>query len=206
MQAATQYDIRTAITADVDAVTATLAAAFLDGDLAGWLIPDREERLAVYPDYFRMFAEFFLERGQVDVTDDVNGVALWLPVGDQLELDIPDYDSRLAKICGTAVGRFVLLDMATGAHHPRKRPHHYLSHLAVHPTRQGHGVGSALLRHGHARLDREGAAAYLEATGARTVRLYGRHGYRSTTYPAPIPRGPDLFPMWRARRDRPRRP
>jgi hypothetical protein len=41
-----------------DAVTATLAEAFHGGDLAGWLIPDPAERRFVYPEYFRMFAEW----------------------------------------------------------------------------------------------------------------------------------------------------
>lgn len=183
---------------DKDAVTQTLADTFYGGDLAGWLIPDPDERRRVYPDYFRIFAEWFLVHGHVDVTAERDAVALWMPVGDRLVMDIADYDERLAKVCGTAIGRFVLLDAATDAHHPTGRPHEYLAFLAVAPARQGHGLGGALLRHRLNVLDRANTAAYLEATGDRNRRLYARHGFRAT-YQAPIIGGPSLYPMWRQR-------
>jgi GNAT superfamily N-acetyltransferase len=177
-------------------VTATLAAAFLHADLGPWLVPDPAERREVYAGYFRIFAEFFVRHGQVDVTGDLGAVALWWPVGNQLEMDIPDYGERLSKVTGTAVGRFLTLDMAMHAHHPQRRPHHYLAFLAVHPERQGQGRGSALLRHRLERLDRQGVPAYLEATSIPARAMYERFGFR-LTYPIDIPAGPTLYPLWR---------
>jgi GNAT superfamily N-acetyltransferase len=195
----TRYGIRTATAEDAGAVSATLADAFVDGDLADWLIPDRDMRLQVYPKYFQIFVEHCIEHGHVDVTDELgelDGVALWLPVGDRLALDIADYDQRLAAVCGPALHRFRHLDVATDTHHPINRPHWYLSHLAVRPARQGHRLGTALLRHRHTQLDRDGVPAYLEATGGANRRLYARHGYQ----PQPVARiapGATLYPMWR---------
>jgi GNAT superfamily N-acetyltransferase len=190
------FGIHTARLDEVGCVTATLAEGFLNGDLASWLIPDRSTRRTVYAEYFRIFAEFFLQHGQVDATEDVDAVALWWPVGRLLEMDIPNYDDRLAKVTGNAVGRFVMLDMAMHSHHPRYRPHHYLAFLAVHPDRQGEGMGSTLLKYRHERLDKEAVPAYLEATGWRNRALYERHGYRAWD-PLLIPNGPTLVPMWR---------
>jgi GNAT superfamily N-acetyltransferase len=193
----TDFGIHEARLDDVGDVTGTLAEGFLGGDLASWLIPDRQTRRVVYAEYFMMFAEFFLQHGQVDVTEDLDAVALWWPVGSKLELDIPDYDDRLAKITGSAVGRFILLDMAMHTHHPQYRPHHYLAFLAVQPDRQGEGMGTALLRYRLAQLDQQGAPAYVEATGIRNKALYERFGFR-LRYPIEIPDGPELYPMWRA--------
>ncbi|WP_432829338.1 GNAT family N-acetyltransferase [Dactylosporangium sp. CA-092794] len=192
----TRTRIRQARPLDLDDVTDTLATAFLGGDLAGWLIPDRNTRQTVYADYFRMWAEHFLQHGQVDATDDADAVALWWPAGNHLDLDIPDYETRLSKITGEAYGRFVALDMAMHMHHPHGQPHHYLAFVAVQPDRQWQGLGSALLRHRLERLDAEGTPAYLEATGPRSKALYHRHGFR-LLYPVDIPGGPELLPMWR---------
>jgi GNAT superfamily N-acetyltransferase len=193
----TDFGIHEARLDDVGDVTGTLAEGFLGGDLASWLIPDRATRRSVYAEYFMMFAEFFLQHGQVDASEDLDAVALWWPVGDKLELDIPDYDDRLAKITGGAVGRFILLDMAMHTHHPQYRPHYYLAFLAVQPDRQGEGMGTALLRYRLERLDQQGAPAYVEATGIRNKALYERFGFR-LRYPIEIPDGPELYPMWRA--------
>jgi GNAT superfamily N-acetyltransferase len=192
----TDFGIHLAGLDDVGAVTGTLAEGFLDGDLANWLIPDRRKRRSVYAGYFRIFAEFFLQHGQVDATEDLDAVALWWPVGQLLVLDIPDYDERLAKVTGDAVGRFKLLDFTMHAHHPTYRPHHYLAFLGVHPDRQGQGLGSALLQHRHQQLDQEATPAYLESTGWRNRGLYERCGYRLLG-PLLVPGGPTLVPMWR---------
>jgi GNAT superfamily N-acetyltransferase len=107
-----------------------------------------------------------------------------------------DYEHRMKEVTGSAFDRACELDAALDAHHPMD-PHHYLAFLAVHPDEQGHGIGSALLDRHHARLDRAGIPAYLEANDPRNRDLYLRHGYvcRSEIR---LPDGPPLWPMWRA--------
>jgi len=56
-------------------------------------------------------------------------------------------------------------------------PHRYLHLLAVDPTRQGSGVGSALLRTVHDLADAEGLPTLLVTFQPRNVPLYRRHGY-----------------------------
>jgi GNAT superfamily N-acetyltransferase len=190
--------IRAATKDDLDGVTETLAAAFVDGDFGPWLIPDRRERAAVYQDYFRIFAEFWLccDAGVVEASDDLRAVALWLRVGQEVELDIPDYDARLAATTGPACPRFQTLDRVMHDSHPVGQPHDYLAFLAVRPGEQCRGLGAALLRHHHGQLDAEGMPAYLEATGPRNSALYARHGYTPRP-PLPVGAGGALHPMWR---------
>ncbi|MGH6833122.1 MAG: GNAT family N-acetyltransferase, partial [Methyloceanibacter sp.] len=60
-----------------------------------------------------------------------------------------------------------------------KEPHWYLPLIGTDPAKQGNGYGSALLRHALAICDREKMPAYLEATSARNVPLYQRHGFEA---------------------------
>jgi ribosomal protein S18 acetylase RimI-like enzyme len=62
------------------------------------------------------------------------------------------------------------------SYHPHE-PHWYLPLLGVDPTRQGQGIGSALLQHAAALCDRAGQLAYLESSNPANVPLYERHGF-----------------------------
>jgi GNAT superfamily N-acetyltransferase len=73
---------------------------------------------------------------------------------------------------------------------------HYLEFLGVDPAVQGRGIGSALLVAMLERCDREGAAAFLDATSIRNRALYHRHGFRTIGELAPHG-GPTLWQMWR---------
>ncbi|HVM25627.1 MAG TPA: GNAT family N-acetyltransferase [Candidatus Limnocylindrales bacterium] len=114
-------------------------------------------------------------------TDDIAGVALWLPPGyrpsliDNLRL-VPE----MARFAGWRRLRLVT-DALEVLEERRRRhvdgPHYYLSALGVEPTRQGAGIGTALMRPVLDRCDAEGAPAYLETATARNVLLYERVGF-----------------------------
>jgi GNAT superfamily N-acetyltransferase len=146
--------------------------------------------------YFALVTPWFFDHATVYCTDDRSAAALWARVGGKFEPDIADYDARLADACGAATIRFVELDQAMPAAHPAGMPHHYLAFLAVAPARQGHGIGSQLLRTHHRLTDRHRLPTYLEATGRRNAALYARHGY-TLEQPFPIGTGPPLYPMLR---------
>jgi len=74
-------------------------------------------------------------------------------------------------------GRWAEVFMALDALHPSE-PHWYLGTLGVEPTEQGRGVGTALLRHWLARVDADGADAYLETDRADNLAFYARAGFR----------------------------
>jgi len=142
-----------------------------------------------------------LQAGSVDVAraepgGPVLGVALWhgpghgAPLGERL---------RQVPAVVRAVGlRHLSTYAAQGARYARHRPgrpHWYLEEIAVGPDARGLGVGSALLRHGLARVDAAGLPAYLEATTAASRRLYERFGFVATG-PVPV-RGPRPWAMLR---------
>jgi GNAT superfamily N-acetyltransferase len=192
--------IRDVAPVDTGEITELVAAAMSDGPVARWLTPDAEMRRRESPAYFEIFVEHAVRYGEVYATADpltgsLTGVALWFPLTSMIPPPV-DYERRLKEVAGPAFDRACRLDLAIETHHPLD-PHHYLAFLAVHPDRQNQGIGSALLERHHARLDRAGLPAYLEANDPRNRDLYLRHGYviRSVI---PLPDGPPLWSMWRA--------
>lgn len=148
---------------------------------------------------FAIHVEHALRHGHIDWTDDRMGAAVWVHQ-DPGAPEVPepdDYEARPAASAGPHLPRFQTLDRAFAESHPHT-PHHHLAFLAVHPSRQGHGLGTLLLRHHHAALDSARRPGYLEASSERSRSLYARHGYRDTGEPFTLrPDGPQMWPMWR---------
>ncbi len=80
---------------------------------------------------------------------------------------------------GRDLPRFAAGVRAIEKRHPRE-PHWYLPVVGVEPSAQGHGRGSALLRHVLARCDADRTPAYLEATSEHSRALYLTHGFEVT--------------------------
>jgi GNAT superfamily N-acetyltransferase len=184
--------------ADAAVLSQVIADAFHDLPPAHWLIADPDIRRKIFPAYFRIFVDHALASGVVHITTDLAAVALWLPVG----TDGPgppgdDYNAELAEVTGPWAGRFQAFDAELDRHHPTGTAHHHLAILAVHPGKQGQGIGTALLRAHHATLDQTGTPAYLEASSPRNRALYLCHGYAG---PGPLhlpDGGPPMWPMTR---------
>jgi predicted N-acetyltransferase YhbS len=105
------------------------------------------------------------------------------------------YERRLAAACEPYTDRFEILDKLFDAHHPTEA-HHHLAFLAIAPDKQCTGRGTALLQRHHARLNRIGLPAYLEASSSGSRDLYARHGYLQRE-PFHLPNGSAFYPMWR---------
>jgi GNAT superfamily N-acetyltransferase len=183
---------------DLDALSQVIAAAFFDLPPSRWLIPDPAARRKIFPGYFRIYVADALAHGVLHTTPSRDAAALWLPAGDDTAGPPADYAARLAAATSPWTERFVAFDAALDQRHPAGAAHRHLALLAVRPGRQGLGLGTALLRAYHHRLDRDvHAPAYLEASDGRTRRLYLRHGYADHGPPIRLPGGPVMYPMWR---------
>jgi GNAT superfamily N-acetyltransferase len=93
--------------------------------------------------------------------------------------------------------RSLRADSIIEAAHPR-RPHLYLSLLAVAPEAQRTGVGGALLGWVFEQAERLELPVYLEATKAINVPYYEGHGF-TVTGEAGLPGGARAWFMWRER-------
>lgn len=186
--------IATARAEDAAEITDLIATAFNGLDVSRWLVTDRQERYHAQFGQFALVIEHALEHGTAYLTHDRSATAVWVDRTHPIP-EPQDYDRRLRTVCGRHTERFAVLDQAFAAHHPQAG-HQHLAFVAVHPSRQQQGIGTALLEHHHAKLDRAGVPAYLEASDARTRDLYAAHGYRVISV-IDLPDGPSMWPMWR---------
>ncbi|MFI7221259.1 GNAT family N-acetyltransferase [Micromonospora maritima] len=192
----TSVTIRRATSADTDRLVSVLAEAFFDGPVADWLIPNHDDRRAVYHRYFTLALRHGLDHGHVDTTAGLSAVAIWYPRLEPPRPAPPEHQAALEAATSRYAPKFTLLEAMFDAFHPRE-PHHYLAYVAVSPGQQGCGVGAALLGSYHRRLDALGLPAYLEASNMRNRRLYLRLGYRAGP-PLLLPTsGPTIWRMWR---------
>jgi ribosomal protein S18 acetylase RimI-like enzyme len=116
-------------------------------------------------------------------TTDRAGAAIWLPPDMRASSIINSGRLLLARVHMAGWRRLAqitpslrYLDHMRARHVPSR--HYYLLALGVEPTRQGTGIGSALMRPILDRVDREGLPAYLETAHESNLSWYERHGFR----------------------------
>jgi ribosomal protein S18 acetylase RimI-like enzyme len=192
--------IRKITRADFDVVTDVLTRAFDDDPVMTYLIPQDSRRV----ERLRTMMGTALDPlthpyGETWMTEAGDGAALWNPPG-QLPHGLKDNLRLLPTMLRVAGLRgfprvMSALDRMEKKH--PKDPHYYLLAIGVDPPKQGTGVGSRLLKPMVARLDAEGAPAYLESSKESNVPLYERFGFK-VVEEMPIGKdGPSLWRMWR---------
>jgi GNAT superfamily N-acetyltransferase len=182
---------------DLSDVCVALVQAFHDDPVAGWVIPDADQRGAVLRGRFELLVEAFLRKGEVYVLEDRSGAALVVPPGVALiaEGEAEAFGERLEKVSGENAARFFELDTRKRERFP-EAPCFYLALMGVIPEQQGRGLGAALLATVLQRCDVNRTPAYLEATSASSRGLYERHGFERVGEIV-MSDGPSLWPMWR---------
>ncbi|MGW3646533.1 GNAT family N-acetyltransferase [Streptomyces sp. NPDC000878] len=198
--------IRTADERDRELVVRLLDGAFQDDPVSGWVFPDPAHRRATHPRLMAAFLDIVLAEGRVDLAEDGSACALWLSVPadahpegheEDVQGDEGDDAVQLREAVDPDNERVELIARLTAEIHPAGQAHAYLWMIAVAQDSQGRGLGAALLRHALDRCDREGVAAYLEASSARSSKLYERLGFDHLDRPLDLPDGPRMWPMWR---------
>lgn len=194
--------IRQALRGDRKVIAAVLAAAFADDPILRWVLPARTSqpnRLARYFDV--RFTRSVLPYGQAQLAvDDAVpcGAALWLPPQAQQKPGLHRLLSPLflLPVLRQDIRRAASVQQAFGSVEPRTA-HWYLLAIGVDPSRQGTGVGSALLGTGLRRCDATGVPAYLVSTQPGTISFYQRHGFQEAGGHRLPAGGPKFYPMWR---------
>jgi ribosomal protein S18 acetylase RimI-like enzyme len=145
-----------------------------------------------------------LHAGTVDVAvgadGTIMGTAVWeAPLGRGSQArhligQIPNYLRALG-----AKGAIAAIRHRAVLQRPRPRlPHWYLGEIGVSAEARGQGVGSVLLDHRLALIDRANEATYLESSTERNRALYRRHGFFDLGPITGLPSGrPEA--MWRPR-------
>ena len=196
--------IRAAGEGDRELVVRLLDAAFQDDPVSGWVFPGAEDRRAKHPGLMAAFTDIVLAAGRIDLTEDGSACALWMsmPADDDGDAE-DDGPAQVRQAVDPDNERVETIGRLTAAIHPSGRAHEYLWMIAVAPGRQGEGLGTALIESVLDRCDRERQPAYLEASSARSRKLYERLGFELAGPVLDLPEnGPAMWPMWREPRTR----
>jgi ribosomal protein S18 acetylase RimI-like enzyme len=192
--------IRRAGESDRELLVQLLDEAFQEDPVSAWVFPDPAHRRATHPRMMAAILDIVLSEGRVDLTEDGSACALWLSVPADAhpdEAEQGDDAVQLREAVEPGNERVELIGRLTSGIHPSGRAHEYLWLIAVAPDSQGRGLGTALVQQVLDRCDREGVAAYLEASNAGSRKLYERLGFDLLDRPLDLPDGPPMWPMWR---------
>ena len=176
-----------------------LGRAFDDDPISNFTFSGDFRRRRGLRSFFRaQIVHQYLPYGQVFTTEGFGGVAVWGPPDRARQgfRELLQLMPTLPYIAGKHMVKTLQLLTAVDALHP-KEPHWYLATLGTEPTRQGQGIGSALLRSALARVDTEGMPAYLESSKERNVPLYARYGFEVIDEFHGPGEAPTLWRMWR---------
>lgn len=191
--------VRRATAADVPALAQMLARAFADDPVTVWSSPPAAPRARMLERFHAARLRHLLPHGEVWMAAGAESAALWAPpnawkttLREDLELTACMLAPRIAWRLPLIARGLLGLERA----HPFKPPHWYLATLGTDPAAQGRGLGTAVLEPVLSQCDQDGVAAYLESSKARNVDYYARFGFR-TTATLRLPRGPEMWPMWR---------
>lgn len=185
---------------DIPWLIDTMLSGFVNDPLYVWLYPDLDQRRASMRATFDLMLLRGLEHGVVCCTEDRQAVAIWTPPATDLltEGDLQHWLQRLGEEAPQRVANAAEAMGSSAAHAPPV-PHWVLHSVVVHADRQGHGLGSALLRSTLGDLDASEIPAYLESSNIRNVSAYEHLGFRVIGEVA-VPDGPTMRPMLRAPR------
>jgi len=172
----------------------TIVTGFSADPIARWFLPEPHQYLTYFAQLIPLMGGAAFEHGSAYCTDDFMAASLWVPpnahsdqeaMGELASKAIPERDQEKMFTFMGQMGEF----------HPTE-PHWYLPLIAVDPTRQGAGLGSALLIHALEICDRDGLPAYLESTSPRSRPLYERHGFEAIGE-IQVADSPPMWPMLR---------
>lgn len=184
-------------TIDTTARTRAIAVqtlAFGADPVMRFLYPDPDAYLEHFPPFAEAFGGAAFEHGTAFEAAGFGGMAFWLPVGVQADFEGLGAHLQSSIAPDRQADVFAVLEQI-GLHHIEE-PHWYLAMIGVDPSRQGQGLGSAMLAHALSRCDAEHLPAYLESSNPANVPLYERHGFRVTAE-IQVGASPIIYPMLR---------
>ena len=196
-------DVRLATPDDRELVARIAAEGFYDDPVLSWVCRDDDRRLEQLVNLMGgLFDDMVPDRGTVHLLD-AACAALWRrpdfdqvrPASERLADAEPPEDAAPSPFSDEEVERLIVLGGVMAEGHPHE-PHWYLNVVSTLPSRQGRGLGSAILQPVLAEADAEGLPCYLESSNPRNISLYLRHGFTETGE-LPLPEGPSLTQMWR---------
>ncbi|MEU4244264.1 hypothetical protein [Actinoplanes sp. NPDC026619] len=197
MPADLDLHIRDAGAWDTAAVADVLTAAIATTSVVRWMLPATPAGTRQLPSRLVTLVSEQITRRRVRVVDDagrLTAAIVWTTCTSSADL-VPDPGAVLLDVEGDA-HRSRLLHTLLAQRHPT-RAHHHLLAIGVHPARQRHGIGTALLADWHQHLAAEPAEVFLLAPNP-LLALARNAGYHTIGQPiTPMLSAPPIYVLGR---------
>jgi ribosomal protein S18 acetylase RimI-like enzyme len=186
----------------LDSATTALTRAFADEPMFRWVIPDPQHRARSLRVMNRGPLQYAIRYGHAMQSHRGLAVAAWLPP----RCALTAFRTISCGILGVpfrvgfhAFRRFRHANEVLAKIHRKHvpEPHWYLMVVGVDPELQGRGLGTALVKDGLARADRENVPCYLETAEERNLAFYERLGFVVVEATALATGGPRAWAMRR---------
>jgi GNAT superfamily N-acetyltransferase len=180
-----------------------LARAFYDDPFFTFVLPESIKRIHVLPWLFEKTIRYGLRYGKIYTTPSLDGVSMWLG----------PKNTTLALIGTLQTGLFLLplklswrelersMRLADCADRLHKKsvtgPHWVLYGLGVEPSRQGQGLGYALLEPVLAQADLQALVCYLDTNKEQNIPFYEQNGFKVVGHQQARHTGPHIWAMLR---------
>lgn len=188
--------VRQASRSDIPALARSLAAAFYDDPVVGFVWPNADKRRRRAERTFKTQLEVLWKRRLVYTDDQFSSVAVWARPD---EWEMPA--AAVARVAVTSLRNRVSISsllayLRTDALHP-KEPHWYLELLGTVPGRQGKGLGGKVLGPVLEQADAEGVPVWAWSSNRRNLGFYHRHRFDVLGDLPFAEGGPSIFPIRR---------
>ncbi len=183
--------------ADLKDAISTIMLAFATDPGARWFSPSSKLFTQNISAYARIVADTAIEHQSAFCTEDMSGVALWLPP------NVETNDEALGTSLNPGFSESEATEMQQlgelNMKYKPSDPHWYLSMIAVDPAYQSLGIGGQLMEYACNVIDNRYDAAYLEASSPRNVPFYLRYDFESLGT-MQVGSSPAIVPMFRKAR------
>jgi len=171
--------MRTATLADVDLIKSILLASFKNDPHLTWLLQESKNKfkLNVLIDYV---VHQTLRKGEIYLTDDNNGVALWDCERNE-KMSFHYIWRNLAFLIRIGVRSVVRIVKSEAHVHNNFRKYSRYCHLymvGVWPEAQRKGLASALMNPMIQRMKEKSIPVFLETANLRNVEIYKKKGFK----------------------------
>lgn len=188
--------IRQASRSDIPALARSLAAAFYDDPVVGFVWPNADKRRRRAERLFKTQLEALWGRRLVYTDEQFSSVAVWARPD---EWEMPAV--AVARVAMTSLRNRVsvsslLAYLRTDALHPEE-PHWYLEFLGTVPEKQGKGLGGKVLAPVLEQADAEGVPVWTWSSNRRNLAFYHRQRFEVLDELPFAKGGPSIFPIRR---------
>ena len=189
-----RHQIRAARWTEIDHVAGIVADALHPTPLGAWLVPDLDQRGKVLAAVTKIWIEHAMFYGDVYLIGADDGITAAAVCFHRYRPLPPPaiYPTRLADAAGPHTNKFAALDDIIATNQPTEA-HYHLAYLAVPPSHQRTGRGTALMTHLRGHLDGIELPSWT-MTLPEGLRLLACSGYTAQSA-ITLANGPALHPM-----------